>query len=190
MHRVVCTRRDPRIYFDKFRPNRCSGASLSLHLPHPAPPSSPSFPTLGAYQMPFNASFSTYYHRQRLIRRQPAPAASHPVFHSASPDYVAAITRALTRFSRRFIAFSAFALLHSHPVHHLSGHSEPPRGTGRRPPPPLQTVLLHLQVERRVHVHRHRLNLLASLARAASKGRIAARLLPCPPTGRRFARHP
>ena len=49
-----------------------------------------------------------------------APATSHPVFHSTSPDYVAATNAHFDHFSRRFIAFQCIRLLHSHPVHHLS----------------------------------------------------------------------
>ena len=86
VHRVVCTRQDPHIYFDKFRPNRFAAALPAfLHLPHPAPPSSPSFHTLGAYQMPFSAPLSARTPSPAVDSPPTAPATSHPVFTQLRP---------------------------------------------------------------------------------------------------------
>ena len=71
LHRVVCTRQDPRIYFDKFRPNRLQRRWLN---PSPAASSSAIVAILPhARRIPdaLQPLFQHVHHRQRLIRRQP-----------------------------------------------------------------------------------------------------------------------
>ena len=89
--------------------------------------------------MPFNASFSTY--TIASVDSPPtAPPATSSCFSPASPDYVAANQRALlTTFRAGLSLFSAFACS-TRTRSTTSGHSEPPRGTGRRPPPPAGSV--------------------------------------------------
>ena len=70
VHRQFCTHRIPRIYFDKFRPIVAAALARFLHLPHPAPPSSPSFPHARRIPDAPSTLFQHVHHRQRLIRRQ------------------------------------------------------------------------------------------------------------------------
>ena len=130
VHRVVCTRQIPAYISINF--DQIVAAALARFL-HPAASSSAIvaiLPTRSAHTRCPSTPLSARTPSPAVDSPPTAPATSHPVFHSTSPDYVAATNAHFDHFSRRFIAFQCIRLLHCTRSTTL-GHSEPPRGTGQ-----------------------------------------------------------